>query len=207
MKNKGITIISLVITIVIILIIAGIGINLSLGENGLFIKAKYAKEQYTNAQSYEEQALNELYDQTSKIIEKSDTNAIQSINFEELFNSLEHIKDSNILTSSGTTPSSENIELEVGNYILISFGKTAEYSPVLSISGLEELKELNESNIFNWEGSPSPAIDYKKGRGAAKTKLYTACLKEPKTLTFSVSASYALENLNAMGRLSIYKFN
>ena len=63
MKNKGITLISLVITIILLIILAGIVINLGLGENGLFIKAKYAKEKYLNDQSKEEQELNELYKQ------------------------------------------------------------------------------------------------------------------------------------------------
>lgn len=45
-KQKGITLIALVITIIILIILAGVAINLSLGENGLFNKAKYAKEQY-----------------------------------------------------------------------------------------------------------------------------------------------------------------
>ncbi len=61
--NPGITLISLVITIVLLIILAGIGINLALGENGLFNKAKYAKEKYLNAQVEEEKALNELYEE------------------------------------------------------------------------------------------------------------------------------------------------
>lgn len=43
---KGITLITLVITIIILLILAGVAINLSLGENGIFKRAKQAKEQY-----------------------------------------------------------------------------------------------------------------------------------------------------------------
>ncbi len=61
--NRGITLISLVITIILLIILAGIGINLSIGENGLFNKAKYAKEKYLNAQVEEERALNELYEE------------------------------------------------------------------------------------------------------------------------------------------------
>lgn len=63
MKNKGITLISLVITIILLIILAGIGIKLSLGENGLFNKAKYAKEKYLNEQENEEKKLNDLYSQ------------------------------------------------------------------------------------------------------------------------------------------------
>lgn len=41
----GITLIALVITIVILIILAGVAINLTIGENGIFNKAEYAKEQ------------------------------------------------------------------------------------------------------------------------------------------------------------------
>ena len=47
-NNKGITMISLVITIIILLILAGVAI-LTLGENGLFEKAKIAKQRQTEA--------------------------------------------------------------------------------------------------------------------------------------------------------------
>ena len=53
-KIAGITLIALVITIVVLIILAGVLINISLGNNGLFNKAKTAKEMYTNAQNYEE---------------------------------------------------------------------------------------------------------------------------------------------------------
>ena len=62
MKNKsGITMISLVITIIILIILAGISINLTLGEDGLITKAKQAKENIELAQIEEQTHLNELY--------------------------------------------------------------------------------------------------------------------------------------------------
>ena len=60
-KANAITLISLVITIVILVILAGVAINLTVGENGLLNKAKLAKQEYLNAQSSEEEQLNELY--------------------------------------------------------------------------------------------------------------------------------------------------
>ena len=60
-RNKGITLIALVITIVVLIILAGVAINLTLGENGVFRKAKYAKEQYNNGVKSEEEQLNEMY--------------------------------------------------------------------------------------------------------------------------------------------------
>ena len=55
-KNlKGITLIALVITIIVIIIIAGVTINLSLGDNGIFNKAKQAKELYQTKANEEAQ--------------------------------------------------------------------------------------------------------------------------------------------------------
>ena len=55
-KNKGITLVALVITIIILLILAGISIA-SLTESGLFEKAKDAKEKQDNAQELENSIL------------------------------------------------------------------------------------------------------------------------------------------------------
>ena len=43
-ETKGITLIALVVTIVILLILAGISINLVLGDNGIIIKAGESKD-------------------------------------------------------------------------------------------------------------------------------------------------------------------
>lgn len=52
-KFDGITLISLVITIVILIILAGIAIYISLGNNGIFIRTKQATEQYSEASARE----------------------------------------------------------------------------------------------------------------------------------------------------------
>lgn len=53
-KNKGITLIALVITIIILLILAGIAISTLTGSNGLFVKAKDARNNTLNAKQEEE---------------------------------------------------------------------------------------------------------------------------------------------------------
>lgn len=45
-KEKGITLIALVITIIVLIILAGVSINLVLGDNGIITKAKWAKKTY-----------------------------------------------------------------------------------------------------------------------------------------------------------------
>ena len=54
MKEEGITLIALVITIVVLLILAGISIAMVTGENGILTKAREAKEQ-TEIAAYEEE--------------------------------------------------------------------------------------------------------------------------------------------------------
>ncbi len=51
--KNAITLISLVITIIILIILAGVAINLSIGENGIFKRVKIGKEQYMEAQARE----------------------------------------------------------------------------------------------------------------------------------------------------------
>lgn len=53
-NQKGITLIALIITIIILIILAGVAINLSIGENGIINRAKQAKESYINAQEDEQ---------------------------------------------------------------------------------------------------------------------------------------------------------
>ena len=53
-KNKGITLISLVITVIVLLILAGVALTMLSGENGIMTRAKTAREQHEDAQEQEE---------------------------------------------------------------------------------------------------------------------------------------------------------
>ena len=60
-EERGITLVSLVVTIIILIILAGVSLNLTLGQNGIITKAKQAKENIELAKIEEETKLNELY--------------------------------------------------------------------------------------------------------------------------------------------------
>ena len=84
MKNGGITLIALVITIIVLLILAGISINLVLGENGVLAKAKYASF-VTEMTSIEEKLklwkTGETIDvDYTKVSKKIPTNGLYSVN-------------------------------------------------------------------------------------------------------------------------------
>lgn len=60
LMEKGITVITLVITIIVMLILAGTAIGVISNNGGLFEKAKSAVEEYNKKQKEEEESLNEL---------------------------------------------------------------------------------------------------------------------------------------------------
>ncbi len=63
LKEKGITLIALVVTIIILLILAGTTVAFTLGNQGIITKAKQAEEKYKEAQEQEEEKLNFLHEE------------------------------------------------------------------------------------------------------------------------------------------------
>lgn len=59
--RKGITLVSLIITIVILLILAGISISMLIGDHGIIKRAQEAGRNYEEAAKYEEEQLAKLY--------------------------------------------------------------------------------------------------------------------------------------------------
>ncbi len=66
-KEKGITLVALVITIIILLILAGVTINTALSENGLFRMAKKAVNEYQESEKQEQTALDDISNEMEKI--------------------------------------------------------------------------------------------------------------------------------------------
>ena len=57
-KEKGVTMLALVVTIIVLLILAAITLNLAVGENGIIERAKLARDKVKNASIAEEEAMN-----------------------------------------------------------------------------------------------------------------------------------------------------
>jgi len=85
-KNNGITLIALVITIVVLIILAGVAINLTLGNNGIFKKAEHAKEETTIGQEKEQISL--AY--SSAVVDKMEEN-YSSVTAEEIQEELNNL--------------------------------------------------------------------------------------------------------------------
>ena len=68
-RNKGITLIALVVTIVILIILATVSISALFGENGLIKKAQEARDHQSNAITMEEEDLNRLTAEFTNVME------------------------------------------------------------------------------------------------------------------------------------------
>lgn len=77
-KEKGITLIALVVTIVVLITLATVSINTVLGQNGIISKAKQAKEIYSNTIAQEDEEMKVLLNELNKIKEKNSLKEIQS---------------------------------------------------------------------------------------------------------------------------------
>ena len=70
-KNKGITLVALVVTIVVLLILAGVSINLVLGNNGIIAKAKAAETKSAEASENDLKGMNSLIEQMESTLNGS----------------------------------------------------------------------------------------------------------------------------------------
>ena len=69
--QNGVTLVTLVVTIIVLLILAGVAINLTIGNNGLFSRAQNAVNKYKEAEENELEILKEL---ENKIADRDNNN-------------------------------------------------------------------------------------------------------------------------------------
>ena len=67
-NNKGITLVALVVTIVVLLILAGVSINLVLGNNGIIAKAKDAQRESAEASQNDLKGMNALTEEMNNAL-------------------------------------------------------------------------------------------------------------------------------------------
>ncbi|MDO5557948.1 MAG: hypothetical protein Q4G05_06945, partial [Clostridia bacterium] len=151
--SRGITLIALIITIVIMLILAGITINLTLGENGIFQKAKLAKQQYELATIKEKMELElsalELEYNTSggtDISIGARENAIEESTKGTLVYSSDLTKILGVETKSGVILIDAESESELQGGIRI--GDTVNYIPDENLDGVDTDYGVSEYQLY-----------------------------------------------------------
>ena len=71
--NEGITLVALVVTIVVLLILAGISLNLVLGQNGIISRAQDARNQTAEGKANTEKAINALTDEMEAYVKGNES--------------------------------------------------------------------------------------------------------------------------------------
>ena len=101
--RKGITLVGLVITIVVLLILAGITINLIIGEDGIIKRAQQAGKNYIDAAENEKVQLGQFMNEMDNIIGGS-TNSGR-VQYDSTFrkNVVEAIKNAGVATTENDT--------------------------------------------------------------------------------------------------------
>lgn len=148
-KSKGITIVSLVVTIIVLVILAGVSITALIGENGIITLAKKAKENTTLAQETEMRELNELY----AVMQKEGTT--DDVSYDVIAKFIEYRKAvAEAISSKGVkTGKNDNIDIVVKN--IKKIGNVKEKSEVEEYRDLGTYMQKNttikdsEGNLIN----------------------------------------------------------
>ena len=67
-KEKGITLVALVVTIIVLLILAGVAISLTIGQNGIFTRAQNATQKWDEASTNEAEQMNDFTDTYDDVV-------------------------------------------------------------------------------------------------------------------------------------------
>ena len=103
--EKGITLIALVITIIVLIILAGIAISMTIGDNGIFAKAKEAKRLQITAEAKEKIGTEILAAQVEAIERNEELEQAQVEDIISKYGTLQDDKDTIILKDKGYTVS------------------------------------------------------------------------------------------------------
>ncbi len=127
-KERGITLIALIITVILLLILAGVAINFALGDNGILRGAEYATDKYQNKAEQEQNELAKIDDYIQN------GRATVTISKEEY----EKLKKANTYTTD---------EVEIGTWI---DGKII-YRRIISLpSGISSTGTVHMVGDYSW---------------------------------------------------------
>ena len=122
-REKGITLIALIVTIIVLLILAGVTINLAVNNQGIFNKAKTATRAYKNASEEEEASLALLENEIDKYIPKNDDSKVsEEITYTENGETKTLTTATPVGTKIGTTA---NIDEQTLDWYLFDTDETA----------------------------------------------------------------------------------
>lgn len=170
---KGITLIALVVTIIVLLILAGIAISLTVGNNGIFTRARTAVIVNENASVYEQLQLIVADYQMDNIETGNDTAILERLKADGYVNEVEEAKILNVTNLMERTMQTGNGTIETGDvyvleqrqitassvttdttenmdYYLIYYGKNNSTSTNLGLAFVGNIKDSLETTGEEW---------------------------------------------------------
>ena len=123
-SNNAITLIALIVTVIILLILAGVTLNMVIGENGLFGKANIAKEE-TNKSTATEKIKLKILEYKAEVTSKQEDETLKG--FKEFYSQdseIEYINlciedNGNLIEANEQTPTRAKIKLKDYSYEFI----------------------------------------------------------------------------------------
>lgn len=162
-EQKGITLIALIITIIVMIILAGVAISLTLNDNGIFTRAKMARNEYKKA---EEKEKNEIEDAYGEIMLATSDDAKITISMKDLNTLIKNkIAEATPDYANGQeiTFTNKAYTVEKDGYVQVKFNYTTEGIDV------DDKVFINEENLYynrsdnKWNAFYSPIIQVRKG--------------------------------------------
>ncbi len=156
-SNTAITLIALIITIIVLLTLAGVTLNMIMGENGIIKKAQISKEKTNEAQIEEEKNLQSLENKVN------DYNTREQITIEK--EEYEKLKKKGTWELLASTTSQNETELDVkdlnqyNSVILICYNSYNNLVASTEIS-VDLLKKQGENSFFVNYNNTAPYVAY-----------------------------------------------
>ena len=168
-KNKGITLVALVITIIILLILAGVSIT-ALTKSDLLENAKMAKNATENAQNTENIALAEYQDKIDQYIESGRDVALSDEVKSYIDNKISEVEKVEITDLVSDWKIEKNNSVKKGDIVYLDFTITKNSSwstgwnyGIGKIPILENCQNKYDLTLNGWEGRNTGEIVIKNG--------------------------------------------
>ena len=151
-KEKGITLVALVVTIVVLLILAGVSINLVLGKNGLITQAQEAKRKT------EEATQNDLSDMDRISVELGKYGNTQSVFEGGIWNEVLGLCTPKLGTNMVGVYWSDGTKNDSGLYVASETSTNVEVT--------SDQAEFSWAECYNYRAETTEKLDSKKSRWA-----------------------------------------
>ena len=168
-KNKGITLVALVITIIILLILAGVSIT-ALTKSDLLKNAKTTKNATENAQNTENMALAEYQDKIDQYIESGRDVALSDEVRSYIDNKISEVEKVEITDLVSDWKIEKNNSVKKGDIVYLDFTITKNSSwstgwnyGIGKIPILENCQNKYDLTLNGWEGRNTGEIAIKNG--------------------------------------------